>query len=146
MSTRFFVGIDVGASTTKAIILNAEKEVLGYAVVDSGADFEEAARIRDQIKAAEKTIERQNVVSTGMEDHDVIGLAHDSEAYQVAILFLRKGYLMGSRDFVFRDRGEHPSEIMEAFIKQYYHSLKFIPKSILIKCVICHTNHLFCNF
>ncbi|MGD9346407.1 MAG: acyl-CoA dehydratase activase [Candidatus Aminicenantes bacterium] len=38
-----FVGIDVGASTTKAIILNEKAEVLGHAVTDSGADFENAA-------------------------------------------------------------------------------------------------------
>ncbi len=38
-----FVGIDIGASTTKAIIINEEKEVLGHSVNNSGADFEVAA-------------------------------------------------------------------------------------------------------
>ncbi|NIM59624.1 MAG: ATPase [Candidatus Aminicenantes bacterium] len=38
-----FVGIDVGASTTKAIIIDEKKEVLGYSVVNSGADFKAAA-------------------------------------------------------------------------------------------------------
>jgi predicted CoA-substrate-specific enzyme activase len=40
-----FVGIDVGASTTKAVILDAGKQILGYAVNDSGADFTRAAEI-----------------------------------------------------------------------------------------------------
>jgi predicted CoA-substrate-specific enzyme activase len=39
----YFAGIDVGASTTKAIIINGKKEILGLAVNDSGADFEAAA-------------------------------------------------------------------------------------------------------
>jgi predicted CoA-substrate-specific enzyme activase len=38
-----FAGIDVGACTTKAIIINEEKEILGSAVVDSGVDFKGAA-------------------------------------------------------------------------------------------------------
>lgn len=40
----YFVGVDVGASTTKAIILSKDKRVLGYSVRYSGADFEAAAR------------------------------------------------------------------------------------------------------
>jgi predicted CoA-substrate-specific enzyme activase len=39
----YFVGIDVGASTTKAVIINERKKVLGYSVNDSGADFQAAA-------------------------------------------------------------------------------------------------------
>ncbi|MDH4219215.1 MAG: acyl-CoA dehydratase activase [Candidatus Aminicenantes bacterium] len=38
-----FVGIDVGASTTKAVIIDQKKEVLGHSVVFSGADFQAAA-------------------------------------------------------------------------------------------------------
>ncbi|MFH1893841.1 MAG: acyl-CoA dehydratase activase [Candidatus Zixiibacteriota bacterium] len=39
----FFAGIDIGASTTKAIIINEKREILGHSVNDSGADFESAA-------------------------------------------------------------------------------------------------------
>jgi predicted CoA-substrate-specific enzyme activase len=39
----FFAGIDIGASTTKAIIINEKRDVLGHSVNDSGADFEAAA-------------------------------------------------------------------------------------------------------
>lgn len=39
----YFVGIDVGASTTKAVIIDKQREILGYAVNDSGADFVAAA-------------------------------------------------------------------------------------------------------
>ena len=38
-----FVGIDVGASTTKAVIIDENKEILGHSVIDSGADFKAAA-------------------------------------------------------------------------------------------------------
>jgi excinuclease ABC subunit C len=95
-------------------------------------NFEKAARVRDQIKAVENTIERQNVVSPKMEDQDVIGLAQTNGVFQLAILFVRKGYLLGSRDYVFRDKGGTSSEVMEAFLKQYYSRELFIPKHILI--------------
>jgi predicted CoA-substrate-specific enzyme activase len=39
----YFAGIDVGASTTKAIIINEQKEVLGHSVNITGADFGGAA-------------------------------------------------------------------------------------------------------
>ena len=95
-------------------------------------DFEKAARIRDQIRAVEATIERQHVVSPKMEDQDVIGLAQENGRFQVVILFIRKGYLLGSRDYLFRNKGVSSSEIMEAFLKQYYAQESFIPKHIFI--------------
>jgi predicted CoA-substrate-specific enzyme activase len=39
----YFAGIDVGASTTKSVIINGQKDILGYAVTNSGADFAAAA-------------------------------------------------------------------------------------------------------
>jgi len=40
---KYFVGIDIGASTTKAIIIDKNREVRGHAVTDSAADFNAAA-------------------------------------------------------------------------------------------------------
>jgi predicted CoA-substrate-specific enzyme activase len=40
---RYCAGIDVGASTTKAVIINDSKEILGHSVISSGADFKAAA-------------------------------------------------------------------------------------------------------
>ena len=95
-------------------------------------DFEKAALIRDQIGAVEATIERQNVVSPKMEDQDVVGLAQEDGRFQVVILYVRKGFLQGSRNYLFRDKGVSPSEIMEAFLKQYYAKELFIPRHVLI--------------
>ncbi len=95
-------------------------------------DFEKAALIRDQIRAVEATMERQNVVSTKMEDQDVIGLAQANERTLLVILFVRKGVLLGSRDFVFKNGAASLSETLEAFLKQFYSQKSFIPKHILI--------------
>ena len=95
-------------------------------------EFEQAAKIRDQIHAIEKTIERQHVVSTKLEDQDVIGMARSGDFFVVVVLSIRNGYLISSRDYSLRTRGEPPSEVMEAFIKQYYLKEGFVPKEILL--------------
>ena len=95
-------------------------------------DFEKAAGIRDQIRAIQKTVERQHVVSPRMEDQDVIGLSQKEGVYQVAILFIRRGYLTGTRNHLIKDPSASPSEVMEAFLKQHYGREAFIPKEILI--------------
>lgn len=95
-------------------------------------DFEEAARIRDQIRAVEKTIERQYVISPRIEDLDIIALANKTGIFQIVIMFIRHGYLLGSRNYLIKDKIGSSSEVMESFIKQHYHKEKFIPNQILI--------------
>jgi predicted CoA-substrate-specific enzyme activase len=40
----YYSGIDIGAATTKAVIIDDNREIIGHAVVDSGADFEKAGK------------------------------------------------------------------------------------------------------
>ena len=94
--------------------------------------FEEAARIRDQIRAVEKTIEKQNVVSTRREDQDIIGIAQRDGIFQLVIFFSRKGIITGNRDFRFENEDASSSEVIEAFLKQYYYKTEYIPGNILI--------------
>ncbi|MCK4557750.1 MAG: ATPase [Candidatus Aminicenantes bacterium] len=63
-----FAGIDVGASTTKAVIIDKNKEILGYSVVNSGADFEAATEKSFAEAKSQMKKNAQNecfVVSTG---------------------------------------------------------------------------------
>jgi excinuclease ABC subunit C len=113
----------------RELVRRLERDMRQYAGQE---DFENAARTRDQIRAIENTLERQDVVSHGMEDQDVIGLAQGPRTSQLVIMFVRKGYLVGSRDYRFNDTGTSASEVMEAFLKQYYHDMPFIPEEILI--------------
>jgi excinuclease ABC subunit C len=95
-------------------------------------DFERAAKIRDQIKAVEKTIEKQNVVAPKMGDRDVIGLAGRNGAFLVALLMVRDGRLTGSREFFLKSQDGSAREVLEAFLKQHYPNEPFVPKHILI--------------
>jgi len=63
-----FVGIDVGASTTKAIVIDNKSEIIGHSVIHSGADFGAAAE--DVLRKASAGLKKENldpkmVISTG---------------------------------------------------------------------------------
>ena len=94
-------------------------------------DFENAAEIRDQVRAISKTVERQHVVSRRMADQDIIGIAQKGEVRQLAVMYVRRGHLLGSRHFLFEDSNAALVEVMEAFLKQYYSGQVFIPGTIL---------------
>ncbi|UCD63814.1 MAG: ATPase [Candidatus Zixiibacteriota bacterium] len=64
----YFAGIDIGAAATKAIIIDDKQELLGHAVIDSGADFKAAAEealAGARKSAALKTSDSVTIVSTG---------------------------------------------------------------------------------
>jgi predicted CoA-substrate-specific enzyme activase len=68
MSETYFSGVDVGASTTKAVILNQDNQVLGHSVTNSGADFRGAAEsaFREALAGARAASPHDcRVVSTG---------------------------------------------------------------------------------
>ncbi len=65
---KYFTGIDVGASTTKAVIIDAEKKIVGYSVNNSGADFHSAADkafSKAKENADPEVIENCTIVATG---------------------------------------------------------------------------------
>jgi predicted CoA-substrate-specific enzyme activase len=64
----YCIGIDVGASTTKAVILDDNAKILGHSVIHSGADFGAAAKnvLRKASAGLKKEyLDRGLVISTG---------------------------------------------------------------------------------
>ncbi len=59
--------------------------------------FERAARLRDQIRAVEQTVERQSVVLAAGVDLDVVGIAHVGEGGAAGAV-LKGGYAPGCAD------------------------------------------------
>ncbi len=63
-----YVGIDAGASATKAVILSKSENIVSYSVVPSGIDFKasSANAVKKALEAANLTMKSMsNVVSTG---------------------------------------------------------------------------------
>ena len=85
--------------------------------------FERAAQLRDQIRAARQIVERQKVVSGKQEDEDVIAFAQDARTGEacVQVFFIRRGKLIGRESFVLEGvESEQNGELISAFVQQFY--------------------------
>lgn len=83
--------------------------------------YEEAALVRDRIRAIQKISETQKVVAQGLGDVDVIGFFKGRDTLTYKILFSRNGIMIGSRDFYLKNiAGESDSYLIKNFIEQFY--------------------------
>lgn len=84
-------------------------------------DYEQAARIRDQIKKLKNIEARQLVRRTDGKDLDILGFASNAAIHCVTVMFIRNGSVIGSRDHFPRLQGETDKQkILNAFVAQYY--------------------------
>ncbi len=97
--------------------------------------YEEAARLRDQISAIEKTVERQKVVEAGGGDQDVIGVHREGGEVEIALLFIREGKLIDRRSYSLEWRLEE-DELLSSFLQEYYQREVVIPDQVLIPFAI----------
>lgn len=93
--------------------------------------FEEAAMLRDQIRAIGQTVERQKVVEAGGGDQDVVGIHREGGEVAVAVLFIRQGKLIGRRSFALEWRLDEV-ELLSSFLQQFYGREVFIPDQVLL--------------
>nr|WP_281508041.1 excinuclease ABC subunit UvrC [Serratia marcescens] len=83
-------------------------------------NFEEAARIRDQIQAVRRVTEPQ-FVSGDSDDLDVIGVAFDAGMACLHVLFIRQGKVLGSRSYFPKvPGGTDMGEVVQTFVGQFY--------------------------
>ncbi|WP_260513788.1 excinuclease ABC subunit UvrC [Serratia fonticola] len=98
-------------------------------------NFEEAARIRDQIQAVRRVTEKQ-FVSGDSDDLDVIGVAFDAGMACVHVLFIRQGKVLGSRSYFPKvPGGTELSEVVQTFVGQFYlqgSQARTLPSEILL--------------
>jgi len=98
--------------------------------------YERAAQYRDQLKAVHHIVERQKVISTTVQDQDVVAFARDDSRGDacVQVFFIRQGKLIGREYFVLEGaQDEDAQEIMAGFLKQFYEQAAAIPPEVLIQ-------------
>jgi excinuclease ABC subunit C len=108
---------------------------LGARMQAAAADwrFERAALYRDQIKAAQRIVERQKVVSATMTDRDVIALARQDGDACAQVFFIRRGKLIGRELFILEGAGEEDEvQVMPSFLKQFYDQAAYVPPEVLL--------------
>lgn len=114
---------------TPDLINKIKKEMISSAKLQN---YEKAAALRDKMFALEKTLEKQVAVTNDFKDRDVIGIARTYEFSLITLLFIRGGFLLGTRHFNFSETMSTDAEIIGSFIRQFYEKTPFIPKEVLI--------------
>jgi len=114
---------------TPDLIKKIKQEMISAANVH---DYEKAAVLRDKMFALEQTLEKQVAVTNDFKDRDVLGIARSDENSIVTLLFIRSGFLIGTKNFKFSETMSTKSEMIGAFIRQYYDTIRFVPKEVLV--------------
>jgi len=123
---------DFMAGQTTQYLRRLEKEMH---VAAANEEFERAARLRDDIKALERAIEKNAVVLGDGTDADVIGLAEDPLEAAIQVFYVRGGRVRGQRGWVV-DRVEDidTSGLVEQFLEQVYggEAGDSVPREVLV--------------
>jgi len=98
-----------------------------------GLEFERAARLRDQVRAIERTTERQVMAAVERVDMDVFGLAREGPEACVEVFFVRGGNVIGRDTFALDGAADEPDAIVLAgFLEQFYQSAPYVPRRVLL--------------
>src|SRR3954463_5029817 len=123
---------DFMAGQTTAFVKRLEKEM--YAA-SAAMDYERAARLRDDIGALNRAMEKQQVVLGDGTDADVIALSEDPLEVAVQIFYVRGGRIRGQRGWV-ADKVDDADTggLVERFLLQLYDGEvgDAIPREVLV--------------
>jgi excinuclease ABC subunit C len=121
---------DFLAGNYKPVLARIDQEMRQAAGVQ---EYERAAKLRDQLVAARKAIESQEMVLARQEDLDVIGVEEDDLEAAFQVFFVRKGRVMGRRGWVV-DKVEDIDlpGLIASFLGELYMDRDEIPPRILV--------------
>lgn len=113
---------------SRAVIGRLSKEMQA---ASDAMDFEQAARVRDRIRALSAIAMENSVSAEGVAEADVFALHSDGGQACVQVFFYRGGQNWGGRAYFPRvDRADTDPEILAAFLGQFYED-KPVPRQIL---------------
>ena len=96
-------------------------------------EFERAAKLRDQLAAARKAMESQEMVLGRSDDLDVVGMEEDDLEAAFQVFFVRRGRMMGRRGWVV-DKVEaiDAPQLMSSFLRELYMDRDEVPPRVLV--------------
>jgi excinuclease ABC subunit C len=96
-------------------------------------EFEQAAKLRDQLTAARKAIESQEMVLPREQDLDVVAFEEDDLEAAFQVFFVRRGRVMGRKGWV-ADKVEELDRpaLVSSFLRELYMEREEIPPRVLV--------------
>lgn len=95
--------------------------------------YEEAAIYRNKIASVKTVQDKQKIISTSLEDQDVVGCCVEQDITVVQVLVIREGKMLGEKNFKLKNLAEMgTAEILSSFLKQYYADEILLPGKVLL--------------
>ena len=96
-------------------------------------EYEQAARFRDQLQAARRALESQEMVLVQPESLDVVGLAEDDLEAAFQVFYVRGGRVLGRKGWIV-DRVEDLDrpELVASFLRELYMEREEVPPRVLV--------------
>ncbi len=101
----------------------------------AGLRFEEAAALRDQVRALNQTLEKQVVLLPDKlgGDQDVFGFIRQQDQVAAALLLMREGALVDKREFFLGEPVGADRDILAELLRRYYEPAeRLIPRRIFL--------------
>ncbi len=102
-------------------------------LASANLEFERAATLRDRLDDITSVLRKQRIVDMTGINRDVLGISRTEEAALVELLIIRGGRLIAYDNFYIEvSLDVTDTDILRAFIDQYYFTLPRLPDEILI--------------
>ena len=98
-----------------------------------GMNYEDAARLRDQIEAIKSVMIKQKVDVGEIVDRDIISVAREERDAIAVVMQIREGALIGRQEFQLTvDIDDTDETIIDTFVSQYYNNQPNIPQELFL--------------
>jgi len=97
----------------------------------AGERFEEAASLRDQVRALERLEMPQKITTTDLEERDLFAAEVEGGRAAVQVFSVRDGKVVAREGFLL-DRLTEPETVLASTIQQFYAAGRYVPREVLV--------------